>query len=237
MRFCVALVIVLGAPTFASPDYSNGISGEKAAQLVAAAMEESGVSTGLPNVSIRPLPACGHTPSITPLNGNWATAELRCTDPVWQRALRTRSSIAEPLQRPDTLVDGSNVPLVVSLKRSLHSGEILSAEDVMLVRGSSQSARDVFTEIEQVIGRRLRTSLGVEQILFTRHLEPDWAIQSGTPIALQVSVGSISVIAAGEALENGRVGDVITLRNQASGQIVKGIVIGENSVSLRPNID
>jgi flagella basal body P-ring formation protein FlgA len=45
------------------------------------------------------------------------------------------------------------------------------------------------------------------------------------------------VIASGEALENGRVGDVIALRNLSSGQVVKGIVIGENSVALRPNID
>ena len=232
-----ALLAVIGAPAFASPDYSNGISGEDAANLVAAAMEAYGLTTGAPDAPIRPLPACGHTPTITPLNGSWSTAELRCTDPVWQRGLRTRAALAVPLRDRSDETPDTPAPLVVVLTRSLQAGDMITADDLALIPGSTQNARDIFTQIDQVIGRRLRTSLGVEQILLTRHLEPDWIVQSGTPIALQITAGPITVIASGEALEGGRVGDVIALRNLSSGQVVKGIVIGENSVALRPNID
>lgn len=237
MKRVIALLALTASPAISAPDYSDGVSGEEAANLVLAAMQASGLTTGAPSAPIRPFPACGHTPTITPLNGSWSTAELRCTDPTWQRGLRTRAATATPLRdrtedQPDT-----PAPLVVGLNRSLQAGDVLTADDLVLISGSTQNARDIFTQIEQVVGRRLRSSLGVEQILLTRHLEPDWVVQNGTPIALQITAGPITVIASGEALENGRVGDVIALRNQSSGQVVKGIVIGENSVALRPNID
>ncbi len=150
--------------------------------------------------------------------------------------MRTSAEIPTfaPAPTPEPVMNDG--PLVIALTRSLTVGEMVTAEDVSLIPRSRQNAMDIFTSVDQVVGRRMKASVGAEQILLTRHLEPDWLVQSGTPIALQVNIGAISVIAPGEALENGRIGDVIELKNMSSGEVVRGIVSGENTVVLRPNI-
>ena len=238
MRLALAFIL-LSSPAVATADYSNGISGEQAAQLVAEAMKTSGVTNAAPTAPIRPFPACDTAPQIRPRNGNWTTAELTCPSPRWTRSMRTNipapQFVSNTPQRRDLSLDIDQT-MVVALKRSLQVGETVGPNDIIMVPRATRSATDIFVDPEHVIGRRMRSTLGAEQILHLRHLEPDWLVQSGTPIALQVSVGAISVIAPGEALENGRLGDVVELRNLSSGELVKGIVIGENSVNLRPNI-
>ena len=233
------IIALFASPALAQADYSRGVSGVQAAELVADAMRATGIQNPRPNAPIRPFPACNATPSVSPLNGGWATAEISCSSPRWTRAMRTNLPAPQfqPTERPNRAVAPDvDQMMVVALKRSMQIGEMIGPADVTLVPRSTRSAADIFVDPQLVIGRRLKSTLGAEQILHLRHLEPDWLVQSGTPLALQVSVGAISVVAPGEALENGRLGDVIELRNLSSGEIVNGIVNGENSVILRPNI-
>ena len=240
MRLALVLAL-LAAPVFAQ-DYTDGIDGDEAADLVAAAMAQAGVDAPRPNAPIRPFPACDVTPTVSPMHGNWSTAEIRCDGAeLWIRALRTRATNAapqplrqvepEPVKQP-----AATGPMAVALARTMERGTMVTAADIIMMPRGTYGASDVFLDANEVIGRRLKVRMGAEQILQVRHLEPAWIIREGTPIALQVSVGAMSVTAPGEALENGRLGDVISLKNLSSGQVVKGIVSGANTVQLRPNM-
>lgn len=239
MRWLCALAVI-ASPALAEGDYADGVSGIEAAELVSLALSEAGVSGAEPTVPVRPFPACDHAPTVSPKFDGWETAELRCDSPSWSRNIRTRASVAQvaPLRLEITNNDvPENLgPMVVALARTMGRGEMVTAGDVRLLPRTAQTPRDTFSEIEQVVGRRLRSSIGEDQFLLTRHLDPDWAVRVGTPIALQIQVGPINVIAPGEALQDGRIGDVIELRNLSSGKVVRGVVTGDNIVALRPNI-
>lgn len=225
------------APVAAQATYADGVSGQEAAALVAEAMTAARVPSIIVSPPIRPFPACSITPTVAPLQGNWSTAEIRCDgETPWVRAMRTgaptiRTTIsAQPDYQP------TDSPMVVGLTRSLTKGEMVTASDITLLPRGTHAPTDLFGTVDEVIGRRMKVTLGAEQILQTRHLEPAWIVHAGTPLMLEVTTGPITVTAAAEALENGRYGDVIALKNLGSQQIVRGIVIGENRVSLRPNI-
>lgn len=242
MRGLAAVFGLIALPALAAPDYSDGISGQEAAELVQIALLDAGITDAVPVVSIRPFPACPVTPEVSPHQGSWSTAALTCPSGAgWTRAVRTRARIApDTVSRdaagPDT-TQQTQGPLMVAMARTMQRGDMITAGDVVLLPRGNRSALDTFARIEDVVGRRLKVSLGADQLLMTRHLDPDWAVRSGMPIALMISVGSFNVIASGEALTDGRVGDVIELRNLSSQKIVKGVVTGDNQVSLGPNIN
>ena len=234
----LAIVLCLCAGLASAADYSDGISGDEAVALVVEAMEAAGVEAPTPAAPIRGFPACSVAPKIGPLNGSWSTAEFFCPDGRgWTRAFRTKVAPTRPstsrIPEPRTV---ALTDMVIGLKRSMSDGEMVTMGDLMLVpRGTARPA-DVFTSPDQVVGRRLKTTIGTEQILLTRHLEPAWMVRAGTPVVLEIATGSFVVTAPGESLEDGRYGDVIALRNLSSQKIVKGFVAGHNRVALRPNM-
>lgn len=238
VRRLLALVFCFAATGVAANDsYSDGVSGQEAAALVTEAMAAARVPSIIVVPPIRPFPACSVTPTVAPLQGSWSTAEIRCEgDTPWTRAMRTGAQTIRASVAASADHDPATGPMVVGLTRSLTKGEMIAPEDIALMPRGTHAPSDLFGSLEEVIGRRMKVTLGAEQILQTRHLEPAWIVRSGTPLMLEIRIGPITVMAAGEALENGRYGDVIALKNLGSQQIVRGTVVGENRVSLRPNI-
>ncbi|ULB09816.1 flagellar basal body P-ring formation chaperone FlgA [Cereibacter azotoformans] len=221
----ILLVACLAAPAVAEAD---GLSGPETAALVAAAMRDAGIA-GAPPAPLRSLPPCRHAPHVEPLNGSWTTAELRCEDPVWKRALRTKAHATAPARAA-----GAPRPEAgeVTLARPVARGSALAAEDLAPGDGSAEQKRWQ----QALIGRRLKVALAPGQPILPRHLEPDWLVTRGGPVALRVAVGPIEVLTAGEALADAALGDLVEVRNLSSGAILRATVTARNMAELRPNM-
>ncbi len=209
----------------AAPAAAQGLSGAETAALVAAAMARAGVP-GAPPVPVRALPPCSHTPHVEALNGSWSTAELRCDAPAWKRALRT-SAPASPAPRAPDAADAADAG--VALIRPLARGSVIAAEDLASGPESARWHADL-------IGRRLKVALAPGQPVLPRHLEPDWLVTRGGPVALRVAAGPIEVLAPAEALEDGALGDLVEVRNLSSGATLRATVTARNLAEVRPNM-
>lgn len=230
----IFLSLTLASGMALAQDYSDGVSGAEAESLVLEAMLAAGITDGSPMGSLRPFPACDTTPTVSPRGGDWGTAVIRC-DNVWSRSMRTRTTYSPTrTTTPEPVVSGG--PMVVVLKRNMESGQMISADDVMLAPSGTRSSPETFSRLEDVIGRRLKSRITAEQMVFMRHLEADWLIIQGQPVVLKISVSGLEVSATGEALEAGQFGDVIRVKNLQSQKVIKAIVDGKNSVQIRPNI-
>lgn len=231
----IAFAVFMSANTCLAQDYSDGVSGAEAEALVLAAMRKAGITDGTPVGSIRPFPACDVTPAVSPRGGDWNTAIVSCGQ-KWNRAMRTRSTYVPQRQAAEPKAEPVTGPMVVALARNMDSGEMVTAADILMVQSGSRNTREVFTDASQVIGRRLKSRAVAQQLVLMRHLEPNWLVVEGQPVVLRIQLGGFEVTAPGEALDAGQNGDIIRIKNVQSQKVIKGIVSGENTVLIGPNI-
>ena len=83
-----------------------------------------------------------------------------------------------------------------------------------------------------LFGRKLKRALSVNQVLLSRHLEINWAIEKGQKILIQSNAGPVSVVSAGIARNSAQVGELLEAENQMSGTIVEGIVVSNKKIRI-----
>lgn len=229
----VAVLLLLLAQPALAAETASAIPGAEVGRLIRAAMMAAGETVPDFPDPVRAFPACDNVPTVLPRQGNWATAELRCSAPVWSRAVRTGAAAPVPLARANASSEG---PLVVTLARSVPKGALLTADDLTLAPAGARTPDGIFTDMTMVVGRRTRAALGEGQTVLLRQLEPVWLVAKGNPVILMASAGGLAVSASAEALEDGAMGDVIRVTNLSSGRPVKAVVTGPNAVMAQTNM-
>lgn len=113
-------------------------------------------------------------------------------------------------------------------KAKLHASMLnLTEMDVSRVRG------DYFTRFDEVEGYQLRNRLRAGDVLSSKNLLATDAVTRGEQIAIVATNGVLSVRMAGEALDSGKVGDQIRVRNLQSGRVIRALVVGRGKVEVR----
>lgn len=213
--------------------YPDGMPGAEVGRLVRSALTDAGVAAEVTD-PIRPYPACNTVPVVTPRDGGWTNAEVTCSAPHWVRIFRTGTGPAPRMAKPE-----APKPLemrAVVLKHSLSRGTQIASEDLELAPVSAVGPDQIFSDPTEVVGRRLKLSLGEGKPVLVRHLEPRWLVQPGAPLVLMAMAGNLAVSAPAEALDAGAEGDVVRVVNLSSGREVKAIVTGQNTVMAQTNM-
>ena len=215
--------------------------------------------TGAP--SIRPdrlFPACDTAPKIEPMFGSWNTVAVRCTaGSGWRFNIRTNLSsrpVPVPIRsfqagaavkagnenraidqavsrvrRSQKVIDEIEV---VALSRSVSRNDMISADDLVMVTVSERNAMGAFFNPADVIGRRVKIGIGINQPVMARNLHPDYLVEEGREVLITSSAGSISVDMVGLARESGQLGEWISVENASSGKTIRGKVTGEKKVRV-----
>ena len=112
----------------------------------------------------------------------------------------------------------------VKLKRSLEKNDIIKIEDLDLIITSKPSEKSFFNNKEELVGRKLKKNLKVDQLLHPRHLYERFEVNIGDFLSIVSQMGNASVAVAGEAEDSGNLGDIIKVKNLRSGKVIKGYV-------------
>ena len=120
---------------------------------------------------------------------------------------------------------------VVALNRSVRKGDIITADDIALVKVAERNAIGAFKG-DDLVGRRLKSSLTAGKPVRTRHLEPDYMVTKDAEVIISSKAGVVNVDVVGIALEDGQFGEWIKVQNASSGQSVFAKVISEKKVSV-----
>jgi flagella basal body P-ring formation protein FlgA len=224
------LLALIPTVAMASP-YADGISPTEVTNLVSQAMVAAGQNGQIQVSQMRGFPACADAPAVSPRSGDWRTVELRCAAPrSWSRSVRT-SATAGALPQRTTRAEPAGIP-VLTLTESLAAGTVIEPTHLTLKPVRDGSLDGLMTDPNSVIGRTLTVNLGEGRPVLARHLEHNWLVTEGTPVAIVYNAAGMLILASGIAAENGQRGQIIAVRNVGSDRLVKAIVTERNKVRV-----
>ena len=112
----------------------------------------------------------------------------------------------------------------LTLKRSMKRGEIIRAEDIGERSVRIMAANVYASSPEEAIGKSLRKALQQGEMVLLSLLENTPIIHKGKKIILFINSDGIVIESEGEALQDGSIGDTISVRNISGKKIVTGII-------------
>ncbi|EXJ16900.1 flagellar basal body P-ring formation chaperone FlgA [Imhoffiella purpurea] len=169
------------------------------------------------------LHRCAHTPTAQMAPGGRTsgstTVNVRCSSPVsW--------SIFVPV----TIERYADAVVVA---RPISSRQTIQRDDLRIERTEmTMLAGGYFSDLESVVGLQTRRSLTPGQVVLPGHLTQPRLVERGQLVTLYATRPGLSVHMKGIALEDGREGERIRVRNRSSKRIVEGIVDARGEVHI-----
>lgn len=122
--------------------------------------------------------------------------------------------------------------MVVTLKQIEH-GTIINAGDLVLQnREISNSSNRASRRIDDIIGKKARTTLKANQPVRTDQVEKVPLIKSGQMVTIIAENEVMKVSVAGKARSSGAEGDIITVQNQNSFKEIPARVLNATTVQV-----
>ena len=184
---------------------------------------------------------CGSDIQINKAYNNYKTLNVKCLDkdgfnlfvriklnkPV--KDTKKNKIISKATNRNTNMISNKELKKnktfhTVKLKRSLEKNDIIKIEDLDLIITSKPSEKSFFNNKEDLVGRKLKKNLKVDQLLHPRHLYEKFEVNIGDFLSIVSQMGNASVAVAGEAKDSGNLGDIIKVKNLRSGKVIKGYV-------------
>jgi flagella basal body P-ring formation protein FlgA len=108
-----------------------------------------------------------------------------------------------------------------------------TAADLRLEEREVEAASvDYFHSPEEIVGKVPARVLKAGQVLRRNMVQMPVAVEVGTPVDILVDVNGIKVKAEGIALQKGRIGAYIRVKNARSGKFLRGKVIDGHTVQI-----
>ena len=255
MMFFMTVLAVCGSAHAFATVVSDMVSGAQMKQRINSFLAAQNL-TGKPAISEKRLfPACDSDVLVRSMFGGMKTVELFCPDPGgFKIAVRTNAVIKDSVE---LLTSGANqntakssssakvenqnfkegapknaVEKYLAMARSVQKGRILSHDDVVLKVARAKNRTGYFANVSDVVGRKVKKKLSVNQMILSRHLEIDWDIRKGQKIIIQSTAGPVVVVSSGISAGNAQVGELLTAQNQHSGKLVEGIVVSRKKIKV-----
>ncbi len=122
---------------------------------------------------------------------------------------------------------------VARAARNIASHEVLRKTDFRFVRENlADLSRDVITDPRQVIGKEAVHSFRVNEIIRKRDVAAPLLVQKGDIVTILISAPGLLITSKGQALEGGRLGEMMRVKNIATKRVVIGMVKGQKTVQV-----
>jgi flagella basal body P-ring formation protein FlgA len=124
-------------------------------------------------------------------------------------------------------------PVVVAT-RSLRRGETIGPRDVELREPPPESVVDQpLRALESVIGSVASRGADAGEVIQRRAIRPPLAVRRRQPVRLVARAGGVEVVALGEPLQDGAVGDLVRVTCLASRRVLLGRVVASGLVEVQ----
>lgn len=242
-RFSVILLLLWpNMQLFAAETSSERINGAQIRVVIQAELAEYGLRVE-PSVNPdRLFRTCNGDFVVEKAFGGWKTVRVICRqENGWDIYVRTGYQSEAPAKAdksPKNPEKSDNLDLMqrVIVVRPVSRGDLLTREDLGL-QTLSRSGGGGFTDIDELVGRRAKKSLRTGLVVHDRHLQPDWMVHAKQSVSVVNNTAGIQVTTAGIALENGRLGDLVKVRNLSSNTILHGFVAGMKKILIGTKIN
>ncbi|VAX12604.1 hypothetical protein MNBD_GAMMA24-245 [hydrothermal vent metagenome] len=144
--------------------------------------------------------------------------------------IRCRGSKMWQIYVPINIIRYTNV---LVMRENLSRGSILSASDVTTRRlDISRLSNGYFIDKNEIRGKVLKRSLRRGDILTDGMLAVRKLIKRGDIVTIMASSGTLAIRVKGEALMDGRKGDLIRVKNHSSKREIQAVVVATGIVKV-----
>ncbi len=152
--------------------------------------------------------------------GGRITLRLRCDKPNWSTYILIKASIFYP---------------VATALVHINKGQKLSTKNISFITTNiTKKNRGYFTSPEQVFGQEAKRVIQKSETITPYLLTPPTLIHKGDSIIIQAGSGDLRISTLGTALQNGKRGRQIRVRNNRSGKIIRAYVSTAGKVTINP---
>ena len=208
--------------------------------------EEVSIAPLDPRVQIQ---ACSKSLSVDHPFSSKDTVRVRCVDPVWQVYLQVAmpppppppSNTAATNSGKPLVAGASNTPAAVAVpivktvvvpKRLIQRGTIIEAEMLEEVKQTGGNVdNSMLQSLKDALTAEAVRDLSAGQALRSSDIRRAILVKQGQLVTMNVGEKSGFLITVRvEALQDGRMGEQVKLKNTESGRQISGVVVGPNLV-------
>lgn len=122
---------------------------------------------------------------------------------------------------------------VLVINKNLPKGHIVTDTDINYSTKNIRTLRNGYISDKSfVLGSQLKRPVREGQPIYSHQLEPIELIKKGDKVNISAKVGSLTVVTSGTALDNGRKGEQIDVKNLRSSRVIRTKIIGASSVEV-----
>jgi len=122
---------------------------------------------------------------------------------------------------------------VVCARRNMKRGGIVAKDDIYLERKNiSRLPKNIFSDVNGIIGLRLKNNIKAETCLKEWMLEKNPAVEKGDMVTIIAESDVIKVAAPGVVLAEGYLGEIVRVQNTMSKKNVYAKVINDSTVMV-----
>lgn len=114
---------------------------------------------------------------------------------------------------------------VVITVSAVQAGKPIVASELTLDRREVGTTPDAISDIESVAGKASQRPLRAGQVVQKRLLAEATIVKRGDVVQIEARRGPVQVSASGEALEAGRRGDVVRVRNTTTSKVIRARIV------------
>jgi flagella basal body P-ring formation protein FlgA len=161
------------------------------------------------------------------------TVRVRCAEPVWQLYIQVTlpASAAKTGTSPASDAGKGTTRTVVVVKRLLQRGTVLQADMLEETQASANQAdTQLLSSLKDAQQAELTRDMPAGQALRVSDLRRAVMVKQGQVVMLSIGEKSeFQISVRMEAMQDGRLGEQVKLKNPESGRQVSGIVTGPNT--------
>jgi flagellar basal body P-ring formation protein FlgA len=122
---------------------------------------------------------------------------------------------------------------VLVINKNLPRGHIVTDNDINYSPKKISTLRNGYISDKSfVLGSQLKRPVREGQPIYSHQIEPVELIKKGDKVNISAKVGSLTVVTSGTALNNGRKGEQIDVKNLRSSRVIRTKIIGVNTVEV-----
>ena len=180
---------------------------------------------------------CNEKISITQKHpSSWHTLKASCGEPArWSISLRTQDKAVESQQLGHNNL--SNSVQIVFTKLNIPKGKVIEIDDLEMKWADSRTARGAYVTLDNIVGQKAKRNLSRDTVIKARHILANNAVNKNDAVLIISGSTAVRIVTHGEALSDGKVGDMVLVRNSSSLKEFKAIVTAEKKVSPLANIN
>jgi flagella basal body P-ring formation protein FlgA len=143
---------------------------------------------------------------------------------------RLRFAVTCAGERREVIVRATITADVVIAAENIRAGQPIDATALTIERRDVTATPGALAAIDDVAGKTSRRTLRAGQIVERRWLNESVLVKRNSPVTIIARNAGVEVHVAAEALQSGRHGEVISVKNSRTGAVIRARVIAPDTV-------